>query len=361
MIRGRALSGDGMPDLKRILSDAVEHGTSDIHFKAGCRPVMRVSTRLVDMEHPPLTAAELEELARSLVNAAQWERFMRKGELDVAYLSEGVGRFRTNIFQQRDQVGVVMRHVKARIPGFKELGLPGVLEQIALAERGIVIVSGATGSGKSTTLASMIDYINARCRDHIVTIEDPIEYLHGDKKALINQREVGIDTLSFAMALRFVMRQDPDIVMVGEMRDRESFMAVLGAADVGCLVFATLHSPDAAQVILRIMDFFPVSEREQARLQFAANLTAIICQRLLPLSDGTGMVPAVEIMLGTPTVRKLIRENKVEKLHAAIQDGADQGMQTFNMSLVNLVNARTVTEETAMAHSSNPESLKMNL
>jgi len=347
--------------VKELLQQVVARGASDIHFKVGCPPILRVNTRLVDTEGAALTQAEVERIARSLVSEKQWESFHIRGELDSAYLSEGVGRFRTNIFQQRGMIGVVMRHVKTTIPDFKELGLPAILEKIALAERGIIIVSGATGCGKSTTLASMVNFINANARRHIITIEDPIEYIYSDDKSVIDQREVGIDTRTFAAALRFVMRQDPDIIMVGEMRDRESFAAVLSSADVGRLVMTTLHSPDAAQVMLRMMDFFPASDREQVRVQLAANCVAVICQRLLPRREGEGMVPAVEIMLGTPIVRKFIRENKIEKLSDAIQDGKDSGMQTFNQSLVELVKASVVTEQAAMDYSPNQESLKMNL
>ncbi|MEI6633186.1 MAG: PilT/PilU family type 4a pilus ATPase [Chlamydiota bacterium] len=350
-----------MVDLSGVLREAVTRRASDIHLKAGCPPILRIATQLVSLDHPPLAPSEIEAVAQSLVGKIQWASFLSGAELDVAYLDPAAGRFRTNIFHQRGMVGIVMRHVQTSVPGFKDLGLPPIIKKIALTERGIVIVSGATGSGKSTTLAAMIDFINARLRRHIVTIEDPIEFIHDDVKSLIEQREVGIDTRSFPSALRCVMRQDPDIIMVGEMRDKESFMAVLAAADVGRLSLATLHSPDAAQVVLRVMDFFPVAEREQARLQLAANVVAIICQRLIPRADGKGAIPAVEIMLGTTTVRKLIRENKVGKLTAAIQDGKDLGMQTFNQALVELVQASLITEDAALSHSPSPESLKMNL
>ncbi len=347
--------------LEDLLRQVVERGASDIHFKVGCPPIMRLNTKLIDMEGARLTKADVEQVGRSLAGDKQWESFQARGELDFAYLSEGGGRFRTNIFRQRGMVGVVLRHVKTRIPDFKELGLPPILEKIALADRGIVIISGATGCGKSTTLASMINFINVTVRRHIITIEDPIEYIHSDVKSVIDQREVGIDTRTFATALRFIMRQDPDVIMVGEMRDRESFSALLYAADVGRLAMTTLHSQDAAQAMLRVMDFFPANERDQVRVQFAANLVAVVCLRLLPRHDREGMVPAVEVMLGTPSVRKFIRENKFEKLSDAIQDGRDEGMQTLNQSLVGLVKASIVTEQDAMNHSPNRESLKMNL
>lgn len=351
-----------MLDLKALLQSMVAQGASDLHLKVGCPPILRLNAELLNVSGPALAAGEVERLVRDMMSDAQWAAFQSKGELDFAYLLDGgAERFRTNIFRQRGLYGAVMRHVKTRVPDFHELGLPPILERIALARRGIVIVSGATGCGKSTTLAAIINYMNARVRRHIVTVEDPIEYLHQNDKSVIDQREVGIDTRSFAAALRHVMRQDPDVIMVGEMRDRESFMAVLGAADVGRLVFGTLHAPEAAQVVLRMMDFFPAGEREGARLQFAANMEAVICQRLLPRRDGRGLIPAVEILLGTSLARKFIRENKIEKLAAAIQDGRDQGMQTFNHSLAELAKGSLITEETALAHSTNPEGLKMNL
>ena len=350
-----------MVDLKTLLEQVVDRDASDIHLKEGCPPIIRIKTRLVDLEGRPLKSFEVEEIARSIMNDRQWSIFERRGEVDFAYLVDGVGRFRTNVFRQKGLVGIVMRYVKAVIPTFRELNLPPVFEEIALSKRGLIVVSGATGCGKSTTLAAMIGAVNSRERRSIVTIEDPIEFIHADNKSVVSQREVGIDTRSFASALKVVLRQDPDIIMVGEMRDRESFMAGLSAAETGHLVLSTSHSSDAAQVVVRIMEFFTPAEREQARFQLAANLVAIVCQRLLRRADGKGLVPAVEMMLGTPTVRKLIRESRFEKLPDAIQDGRDEGMQTFNQHLVKMVKASLVTEEVALANSSNPEALKMNL
>ncbi len=350
-----------MIDLKRLLQQVVDKEASDLHLKAGCPPIMRLQSKLVNMDDKAISGAEMEELAQSILSNERWASLERRGEVDFAYLIEGVGRFRTNIFRQRGLIGIVMRYVKTRIPSFQELGLPTILEKISLLERGIVIVTGATGSGKSTTLASMINFINSKVRRNIITVEDPIEYIYEDKKSVVNQREVGIDTRSFAAALRLIMRQDPDVIMVGEVRDRESFKAVLAAAEVGHLVFCTLHSPDAAQVVNRIIDFFPVNEREEAKMQLAVNLEAAICQRLLRRADGKGLVPAVEIMLGTPTVRKFIRGSETDKLPDAIQDGMDEGMQTFNQHMVELVKSSIISEEEALAKASNPEALKMNL
>lgn len=350
-----------MIDLKALLKIVVEKEASDLHLKVGKPPIIRLKTNLIDLDHRPLKSSEVEELARSMMADGQWEAFQRRGEIDYAYIEEEVGRFRTNVFRQCGLVGIVMRYVKAKIPTFEELHLPPVLKEISLADKGIVIVSGATGCGKSTTLAAMVGFINKMRRRNIVTIEDPIEFLHSDEQSIISQREVGIDTRSFASALKVVLRQDPDIVMVGEMRDRDSFAAGLSAAETGHLVLSTSHSPDAAQVIVRIMEFFSPDERNLARFQLASNLVAIICQRLLRRADADGLVPAVEIMRGSPTVQKLIRENKIHKLRDAIRDGRDEGMQTFNQHLVKLVQNSFVTEEEALANSSNPEALKMNL
>jgi twitching motility protein PilT len=249
--------------------------------------------------------------------------------------------------------------VKAHAPSFDELHLPEQLGEIASAERGIILVSGSTGCGKSSTLAAMIDHINQHEKCHIITLEDPIEYVFEDKQSVIEQREVGLDTLSFERALVHVMRQDPDVIMIGEMRDSQSFMAALAAADTGHLVLTTLHTTTAYSAIGRILDFFPAHERDQIRRQLAANLQAVICQRLVPAIAGS-VVPAVEIMVNTPTVRKLLDENRLDTLFAAIETGGEDGMQTFNQSLYKLVKAEMITEENALARATNPDSLKMN-
>jgi twitching motility protein PilT len=286
-------------------------------------------------------------------------RLEREKEVDFSYLDESLGRFRANVFFQRGLLCLALRYVKAHIPSFAELHLPEQIAKIATAERGIVLVTGATGCGKSSTLASMIEHINVNEKCHVITLEDPIEYVFEDKQCIIEQREVGLDTLSFERALVHVMRQDPDVIMIGEMRDSQSFMAALAAADTGHLVMTTLHTTTAYSTIGRVLDFFPAHERDQIRRQIAANMQAVICQRLVPAIAG-GVVPAVEIMNNTPTVRKLIEENRVDKLFAAVETGSEDGMQTFNQSLFKLVKAKMITEENALARATNPEALKMN-
>jgi pilus retraction protein PilT len=280
-------------------------------------------------------------------------------EIDFSYFVPGVGRFRTNLFQQRGEHCLSMRYVKIKIPSFEELGLLEILRQIAESPRGIVLVSGPTGCGKSTTLAAMVEHINANFKKHIITLEDPIEFVFDDNQSVIEQREIGLDTLSFEQGLKHILRQDPDIIMIGEMRDAISFSAAMSAADTGHLVLSTLHTTNASQAIGRIMDFFKPDEREQVRRQLAATLQAVVCQRMVHTING-GVMPALEIMINTQTVRKMMEENRLEKLPAAIETGVDDGMQTFNQALYNLVKERKITEKEAMAKATNPQALEMN-
>nr|HPN84902.1 PilT/PilU family type 4a pilus ATPase [Victivallales bacterium] len=270
-------------------------------------------------------------------------------------------RFRVNIHRQRGICSVTMRHVKSDVMDFDKLGVPASLKKIAESERGIVIVSGTTGSGKSTTLAAMIEHINMTMRKHIITIEDPIEYEFKDKKSVLEQREVGLDTETFYSALVHVLRQDPDVIMIGEMRNRESFDAALQASDTGHLVLTTLHSTNASQAVTRILDFYEKNEQDAIRSALAINIRAICAQRLLPRAFGGGVIPAIEVMINTALIRKLMNENKLEKLPAAIENSRDEGMQSFNQSLLGLVNEGLVTEEDALKAATNPEALKMNL
>ncbi len=350
-----------MLDINTMLADMVTRGASDLHMKVGNHPFFRIDSVLTPTEYDVVTDEDTTRIANQLMGDWHRERFEAEGEIDFAYEYSGVGRFRTNIFRQRGSLGIVMRMVKMEIPGFEELGLPAQLGKIALSERGIILMTGTTSCGKSTTLAAMIDWINQNRKRHMMTVEDPIEYLHRDKLSIINQREVGIDTQSFHRALKHVMRQDPDVIVIGEMRDAQSFMAALAASDTGHLVFSTLHTTNASQAVGRILDFFQEHEREQVRLQLSTNLRSIVCQRLVPRASGTGVIPAVEIMIGTLTVQKMIYENKLDRLPAAIETGVDEGMQTFNQALLKLFNEKLITREAALEYSSNSEALKMNM
>jgi len=350
-----------MLDIHTMLADMVTRGASDLHLKVGNHPFFRVDSVLTPTDYDIVTPDDTQRISREVMSDTHRRKFEADNEVDFAYEYSGVGRFRTNVFRQRGSVGLVMRMVKMEIPGFEELGLPRQAGQIALSERGIILVTGTTSCGKSTTLAAMVNWINQNRKKHIMTVEDPIEYLHRDKTSIINQREVGLDTISFHRALKHVMRQDPDVIVIGEMRDAESFMAALAASDTGHLVFSTLHTTNASQAVGRILDFFQEHEREQVRLQLSSNLRSVVCQRLVPRASGTGVIPAVEIMTGSLTVQKMIYENKLDRLPAAIETGMDEGMQTFNQSLLKLFNEKLITREAALEYSSNPEALKMNM
>jgi twitching motility protein PilT len=288
-----------------------------------------------------------------------YKRLEEEREVDFSYLEPGCGRYRTNVFQQRGTFCLAMRLVKGAVPSFKELGLLETIKKIAESPRGIVLVAGTTGSGKSTTLAAMIEHVNANFKKHIVTMEDPIEYVFEDNQSVIEQREVGLDTQSFQHALKHVLRQDPDIIMVGEMRDSTSFMAAMSAADTGHLVLSTLHTTNAAQSVGRILDFFKADEREQVRRQLAGTLQAVICQRMVSTLSG-GMTPALEVMLNSSTVKKMIEENRLDKLGAAIETGVDDGMQNFNQALFTLVKDGKISEKEALAKATNAQALEMN-
>ena len=348
-----------MEYLHSLLKFAVNMGASDVHVKPHHHATIRISGELFPVQVDPPTREQVEEIVRQMLPKHLEARLEREKEADFSYIDPVLGRFRVNVFFQRGQVTIALRFVKTHVPSFKELNLPEQLAKIASAERGIILVTGTTGCGKSSTLAAMIQHINENEKCHIITLEDPIEYIFEDKQSVVEQREVGLDTLSFERALVHVMRQDPDVIMIGEMRDSQSFMAALAAADTGHLVLTTLHTSTAYSAIGRILDFFPAHERDQLRRQIAATLQAVICQRLVPASAG-GVVPAVEIMLNSPTARKLIEENRVDKLFAAIETATDEGMQTFNQALYKLVKAKLITEEEALAKATNPEALKMN-
>jgi twitching motility protein PilT len=348
-----------MDIFRRILSAAVEGGASDVHLKVGAPIIFRINRKLVVVEGPYPTEEWLHTVMTNIVPRHARAKLDTDHEVDFSYFEPGVGRFRTNCFYQRGQPCLAMRFVKTQVPTFEELGLLPILKQIAESPRGIVLLAGSTGCGKSTTLAAMIEHINGNSRKHIVTLEDPIEYVFEDNQSVVEQREVGLDTLSFEHALKHVLRQDPDVIMIGEMRDSTSFIAALSAADTGHLVLSTLHTTNAAQSVGRILDFFKPDEREQVRRQLAACMQAVICQRMVPTIAG-GMTPALEIMINTGTVRKIIEENRLEKLPAAIETGGEEGMLNFNQSLFQLVKDGKVSQQEALAKATNAQALEMN-
>jgi twitching motility protein PilT len=343
----------------RILKLAVESGASDAHIKIGTPVIFRISRQLVAIESPSPTEEWMNMVVKNITPVHLKKRLEEEREIDFSYYEPGTGRFRTNLFQQRGQFCLAMRYVKTNVPSFQELGLLETIKKIAESPRGIVLLAGSTGCGKSTTLAAMIEHINANFKKHIVTMEDPIEYVFEDNQSVIEQREVGLDTLSFEHALKHVLRQDPDVIMIGEMRDSTSFTAAMSAADTGHLVLSTLHTTNAAQSISRILDFFKADEREQIRRQIAGTLQAVVCQRMVNTVSG-GVTPALEILINTGTVKKLIEENRLDKLPAAIETGGEDGMQNFNGALFQLVKDRKVSEREALAKATNAQALEMN-
>jgi len=348
-------------NLFQILKDAISLKASDIHFKAGSPPVVRINRDLVSLQYEPLTASIIESFSAEILNSAKQQYLKTHKEIDLAYIAPDIGRFRVDIFYQRGMPGIVMRVIKEEFTDFKHLGLPDIIKDICNSTEGIVAVCGPARSGKSTTIAHMINYINASRRLHIITIEDPIEFLYEDKKCLIDQREIGIDTETFSTALRYIMREDPDLVFVGELRDRESFEAAINIAETGHLVFTTMHANNTAQAVERIMDYFPYDQRDTVRTHIADNLKAVIVQQLLQKKDTKDLVPAIEIMISNATIQKLIYENRIAKIPAAIELESNSGMQTFNQSLLKLVQSSEISEQTAFAISPNPEALKLNL
>ncbi len=377
-----------------LLKDTVQAKASDLHLTVGIPPTIRVWGKLVHLNYPPLTAEDTFQLGYSMINTFQKQKFEKNWELDLSYSVAGLGRFRVNIYRQRGSVGVAARVISEAIPSIEDLNVPLVLKDLARLPRGLILVTGPTGHGKSTTLASMIDFINNERAGHIVTIEDPIEYVHNHKKSMVNQRELGFDTQTFPNALRAVLREDPNVIMVGEMRDLETISAALTIAETGHLVFATLHTSDASQSIDRIIDVFPPHQQQQIRVQLGAVLEAVASQQLLPnlrftdrrserhlvgavavasaggsisgnspaeswpTIEQIGRVPAVEIMIATPGIRNLIREGKTHQIHTAIQTGAQYGMQTMDQSLFSLFTRRLISLEDALARAIHPDELR---
>src|SRR6202046_503033 len=359
--RGLSLMAINIDDLLRR---AVENRASDLHLKVGNHPYLRVDGILNALgDVPRITPEEMLSMAFSMMTNRQKQKFKETAELDMAYGVAGLGRFRVNVFQQRGNVGMVLRVIPTKIRTIEELELPRILSQVCEEQRGLVLCTGTTGSGKSTTLASMVDRINSLRPEHIITIEDPIEYLHRDKKGFINQREVEVDTSSFSTALRAALRQDPDVVLVGEMRDLETISTALLAAETGHLVFSTLHTLDAAETIQRIIAVFPPPEQKQIRLQVASTLRAVISQRLVRRLDGQGRVPAVEVMIATGYIRDcIINPEKTRLIREAIAAGTSQyGMQTFDQSLFDLYTRNLLSLEEALMRASNPGDFRLRV
>jgi twitching motility protein PilT len=350
--------------INQLLQTAVASGASDLHLKVGSYPMMRVNgTLVVASEEKRLDRNDTEAIAQSMLGPDHIEKFKRNQDVDLAYSIDGLGRFRCNVFQQRGTVGLVLRVIPTKIKTIDDLCLPPVLKKIASEERGLVLVTGTTGSGKSTTLAAMIDYINATRQAHVMTVEDPIEYLHRDNHSIINQREISVDSPSFGHALRAALRQDPDVILVGEMRDLETVETALHAAETGHLVFSTLHTLDATETINRIIAVFPPHQQRQVRIQLAAVLKAALSQRLLPRADGLGRVAAVEVMVTTALIRDcIIDKDKTSTIQAAIAAGTSQyGMQTFDQAIFSLFSQGIVTLEEALRWASNVDDFQLKV
>lgn len=351
-----------MANLHQLLKAMVEKGASDLHITTGSPPQLRIDGKLVPLKTAPLTPVETKQLTYSILTDAQKHRFEEENELDLSFGVKGLSRFRSNIFMQRGAVAGAFRTIPFKILSFAELGLPQIVSDLANRPRGLILVTGPTGSGKSTTLASIIDKINTERHEHILTIEDPIEYLHPHKNCVVNQREIGSDTESFKKALKYVLRQDPDVVLVGEMRDLETIEAALTISETGHLCFATLHTNSCVQTINRIIDVFPPFQQTQVRAQLSFVMEGVMSQALMPRATGPGRILALEVMIPNPAIRNLIREDKVHQIYSQMQVGQTKfGMQTFNQSLCDLFEKRMISMEDAVARSSDPEELRQML
>lgn len=340
-----------------LLQQVMDKKASDLHLSAMQPPIVRVAGKLQPLDYEPFTPEEVQKLIYSFLTNEQRKTLELNWELDCSYGVAGIGRFRVNVYKQRGTYAAALRTITTNIPAFESLGLPNVVRELAHTPRGLILVTGPTGSGKSTTLASIIDYINSNKAEHILTIEDPIEYLHNSKKSSVHQRELGADTKSFANALKGALREDPDVILIGEMRDLETISLAISAAETGHLVFGTLHTSSAPSTIDRIIDVFPPHQQEQVRVQLASSLVAVLSQTLCPKLDGAGRVMAQEIMIVTPGISNLIREGKTAMMYSAIQTGAKEGMQTLEMALRDLYLSRKISYETALSKSSRPDDL----
>jgi twitching motility protein PilT len=350
--------GAGPGSVDDLLERMVARGASDLHVSVGSKPVVRVNGKLERLDDlPPLTPDESLRLLYRIMSTEQQKQLEIKRQLDLSHSIPGLARFRVNIYFQRESLGAAFRMIPSQIKSLEELGMPSQLHDLAARPRGLVLVTGPTGSGKSTTLAAVIDEINEKRSDHVMTIEDPIEFLHRHKGCIVNQREIGPDATSFAEALRGALRQDPDVILLGEMRDLETISTALTAAETGHLVFATLHTQDAPSTVDRLIDVFPAAQQEQVRVQIAATLQAVVTQTLLPRLDGTGRAAACEILLPDDAVRNLIRQAKVEQIYSVMQTNTSRGMQTLEQSLAELVMRGVVSQDAAVARSSRPDQL----
>ncbi len=348
-----------MPNLHQLLKAMIEKGASDLHLTTGAPPQLRVDGRLSPLKSPPMTAPETKQLCYSILTDSQKHRFEESNELDLSFGVKGLSRFRANIFMQRGAVAGAFRTIPFKILTFEELGLPREVANLSTKPRGLCLVTGPTGSGKSTTLAAIIDKINTDRHEHIITIEDPIEYLHPHKNCIVNQREVNADTKSFKTALKYILRQDPDVVLVGEMRDLETMEMALVASETGHLVFGTLHTNSCVQTINRVIDVFPSYQQPQIRAQLSFVLEGVLCQNLLPKASGHGRVMAMEIMFPNPAIRNLIREDRIHQIYSSMQVGQEKfGMMTFNQSLADLYLKRLITLDDAMGRSNDVEELR---
>ena len=350
-------------NIRSVLEKMIAARASDLHLKAGTPPVVRVDGVLYTLDEPAPTSQELREVYQQMLNEEQRAQFTTHHEIDFAFGVSGLARFRANIFMQRGTPALALRHVPVEVPTIEDLGLPPAVRDLAFSPRGLVLVTGRTGSGKSTSLAAMIDTINRTTTRNVITVEDPIEFLHRDRLSFIHQREVGLDTASFQDGLRYVLRQDPDIILVGEIRNLETMSTALMAADTGHLVMSTLHTTDVVQSIQRVISFYPPHQHDEIRQALAANLRAVVSQRLIPRRDGAGRIPAVEVMVTTPTVREYILDpEKIPLLHALIGEGVTQyGMQTFDQSVLALLREGLITEEEALRNCNNPNELTLKL
>jgi len=350
-------------NIKKILEEMVSQGASDLHLKAGLPPVVRIDGKLRHLNFERPTPKDMEEIANQILTPAQKEKFKRTREVDFAFGVAGLARFRANFYVQRGSIAMVFRHVPVEIKSIDELGLPPILKELALKPRGLIFVTGTVGSGKSTTLAAMVNEINKTANKNIITIEDPIEFLHHDEKSIINQREIGSDTSSFHEALRHILRQDPDVILIGEIRDALTMEIALMAADTGHLVLSTLHTIDATQTINRVISFFPPHQHQEIRYLLAATLQSVIAQRLIPVKDGKGRVPAVEVMIVTSTIRDyIIDPEKTSLIQQAIKEGVStHGMQSFDQSLMKLYTEGLISIEEALKNSSNPHEFSLRL